>query len=66
MPLYGNTNYEMATSALDQAWDTITDPPGQALEAEGNRLPWAAAAVGVAVGHALLVLCDEIRAHGRD
>lgn len=63
MTLYGDTHYAMADSALDQAWDAITDPPGQPLDAEGNRIPWAAAAIGVAIGHALLALCDELKAN---
>jgi hypothetical protein len=62
MTLRGSTHYEKATDALDQAWEAISDPPGQALDAEGNRLPWAAAAIGVGVGHALLALCDDVRA----
>jgi hypothetical protein len=66
MPLEGNTHYETATDALSQAWEAITDPPGQAIDAEGNRLPWAAAALGVGIGHALLALCDEVKAHSRD
>jgi hypothetical protein len=61
MPLYGDTNYDMSTSALNEAWDAITDPPGQALEAEGNRLPWAAVATAIGIGHALLALSDELR-----
>lgn len=66
MTLEGNTNHAKATDALAQAWDAIIEPSGQADEAEGNRLPWAAAAIGVGIGHALLALCDEIRAHSRE
>src|SRR4051812_47882022 len=60
MPLNGQSNYAKATDALEQAWEAITDPSGQALEAEANRIPWAAAAIGVGIGHALLALSDEI------
>jgi hypothetical protein len=56
------SNYQKAADVLDEAWDAITEPPGQALEPEGERVPWATAALGVAIGYALLALCDELRA----
>lgn len=64
--LVGDTNYEKAKSALDEAWAVITDPPGQAQHTEENRLPWAAVAIRAGVGHALLALCDELAAQRRE
>jgi hypothetical protein len=43
MALQGSSNYEKATHALDQAWDAITDLPGQALK-RGGRGPLRRAA----------------------
>jgi hypothetical protein len=36
-------------------------PPFRRRRMSPNRAPWAAAAVGIGIGHPLLALCDELR-----
>ena len=55
------TNYQKASDVLDEAWHVLTDPPGQALDADREQVPWATAAFGVGIGYALLALCDALK-----
>lgn len=64
MPLQGDSNYAKAIDALEQAWEVISEPSGQADEAHGNSVPWAATATAIGIGHALLALCDELPSRG--